>query len=477
MDLETWRVENGRYLAAALQWLRLRLSQLARQHEPRLAPAATMPATQAASPSPGATTSRVFLLRKWLAHHGDATTRGMKLLPDGSDFQLEQRLLEAAEARDAAARMQPPPALLLLSDLLRLTPFERDIILLCAGMELDTRIPALCAQALGNPDQPYPTYALALSLFDSPSWDALSPQRPLRYWRLIDVHSTGAQPLTAAPLRADERILNYIKGLNALDERLALLISQVDGAGGAELPPSQRAKADHILSQWEQTGTHQTPPVAVMLGTDASAKLLVAQHVADTLQRQLYRVGIDALPAPHADTEWLGRLWQRESALLPLALYLDAHVEGAPPEAHVALDRFISRAVRSNSIMMLGSREPLARMSFSAFSLDVSRPTPSEQRAEWLGVLSEGLDAGQRQRAANRLAGQFSLNTAEIRRIAQATPASPLDTLPERLWDACRGRRGTTSSSARTRYGCSTTSCPRWSTVTRSTRAGGSRRR
>lgn len=50
-------------------------------------------------------------------------------------------------------------------------------------MELDSEIASLCAQANGNPQQTYPTFALAMRLFDDPAWDVLSPERPLRYWR------------------------------------------------------------------------------------------------------------------------------------------------------------------------------------------------------------------------------------------------------------------------------------------------------
>jgi hypothetical protein len=59
-------------------------------------------------------------------------------------------------------------------------------------MELDSEVAALCAQANRSPHQPYPTFALAMRLFDDPAWDVLSPERPLRYWRLIEVMQTGA---------------------------------------------------------------------------------------------------------------------------------------------------------------------------------------------------------------------------------------------------------------------------------------------
>ena len=43
-------------------------------------------------------------------------------------------------------------------------------------------------------------FALALALFDDPVWNALSPQNPLRYWRLVEINQPGATPLTASAL-------------------------------------------------------------------------------------------------------------------------------------------------------------------------------------------------------------------------------------------------------------------------------------
>ena len=133
-----------------------------------------------------------------------------------------------------AAPIDPPPALVILGQRLGLSQFEQEILLLCAAMELDTRIAGLCARAQDDPDRPYPTFALALALFDDPAWDALSPERPLRYWRLIEINQPGATPLTTSALRADERIVNYLKGLNYLDDRLTPLLAPLEVTGDGD---------------------------------------------------------------------------------------------------------------------------------------------------------------------------------------------------------------------------------------------------
>ncbi|WP_237766153.1 hypothetical protein [Arthrospira platensis] len=73
-----------------------------------------------------------------------------------------------------------PPVLEQLCDTFGLSTFEQDLLLLCAGMELDADFPLLCAEANGDPQKPYPTFSLALNIFDDPHWSALTPNAPLR---------------------------------------------------------------------------------------------------------------------------------------------------------------------------------------------------------------------------------------------------------------------------------------------------------
>src|SRR5438067_231625 len=55
------------------------------------------------------------------------------------------------------------PALEALCRTFGLSSFERDTLLLCAGVELETAFAPLCAAAQGDPARPYPTFSLALA--------------------------------------------------------------------------------------------------------------------------------------------------------------------------------------------------------------------------------------------------------------------------------------------------------------------------
>jgi len=85
-------------------------------------------------------------------------------------------LLRPAEMTPPADVVEPPAELELLCAMLGLSAFERDIVLLCAGVELDSRLADLCGAR--------PTFSMALAAFPGAHWSALSPSRPLRYWRL-----------------------------------------------------------------------------------------------------------------------------------------------------------------------------------------------------------------------------------------------------------------------------------------------------
>ncbi|NHB84435.1 hypothetical protein G7085_06980 [Tessaracoccus sp. HDW20] len=144
--------------------------------------------------------------------------------------------MSAGAAAPPDGDLDEPPLLVELAHRAGLTAFERNVVLLAASMELDTRIPALCARAHRAPTMSYPTFALAMTIFDDPSWDALSPEGPLRFWRLIDAARIGAEPLTSARLRADDRVVNFIKGLHHLDERLAAVVHALPGPQPAASP-------------------------------------------------------------------------------------------------------------------------------------------------------------------------------------------------------------------------------------------------
>ncbi|MEH1794010.1 ATP-binding protein [Nostoc sp.] len=350
--------------------------------------------------------------------------------------QLPDTEIAEVTEKPTAEGMNPLPALILLSQKLGLSDFEQEILLLCVAMELDPGMARLCAIAFDNAHQPYPTFALALSLFDEPAWDALSWERPLRYWRLIEIHQSGVQPLTSSGLRVDERILNYIKGLNSLSDRLASLVIPLETEEwDVKLPPSQNVVVKTIIQQLRQTQREQRLPVIQLVGADSLSKQLIAQQVAAQLDRYVYRLSVELLPTQAGELETVARLWHRESLLLPLALYLDAQELDDKPTTEgqaLPLHRFLTR---SGGLIFLSTREIRQNLGQSTIVVDVEKPTPTEQKATWSEALGTVADISPR-----LLTGQFNLNLVTIEQIAQQVLAETSNPeIPNRLWSACLG--------------------------------------
>ena len=432
-DLDRWHNGNQHYLAAALEWLRLRLKSLAAQDT--AVPAAMSP------PEPRKKSCFFSFFRR--SEEPESTTVATKHIQRVTEAHIKvaEKKMQEAEA------MEPPPALLILAKRLGLSRFEREVMLLCAAMELDTRTAFLCASAQNDHIRAYPTFALALALFEDPAWDILSPERPLRHWRLIEINQSGAQSLTGSPLRADERIVNYIKGLNYLDDRLAPLLVPLDIADAEpELPPSQQGAADSIVGRLRGCPPGTGSSLVQLVGPDPVSKQLVARQAASELGLHLYRLPAELLPQHAGELETLVRLWQRESILLPICLFLDAHdAEGTVPsdggssQTSTPIHRFLAR---DPGLVFLGSREvqPGLGLGRNGITLDVGRPTPAEQQAAWRKALGE--EAGDR---PELLAGQFNLNLSAIRQIAGPVIAGKQSNesasdMHERLWNACLSR-------------------------------------
>jgi ATPase family associated with various cellular activities (AAA) len=329
------------------------------------------------------------------------------------------------------------PAFKILSAQLGLSQFEEKLLLLCAAMELDTRTGALCARAQGDANRPYPTFALALAFLEEPAWDALSPARPLRYYHLVEIGQSSGQPLVSSPLRADERIVNYVKGLNYLDDRLSPLLLPVDlsGAGaGYDLPESQQKTVDTIVSQLKQVPAGENLPVIQLLGIDGPGKRLVAARAAAAFGLRVQRLPAALLPPQASELETLRQLWERESLLLQLALYVDAmgsDIDFSQAGHASSVGRL---AARVHGIAFLDTRDTWPGITDRSIAVDVAKPTPVEQEAAWKRALGDS--AGE---SPAQLASQFNLGISKINRIARryltetASPAS----LPDALWDAC----------------------------------------
>jgi len=364
------------------------------------------------------------VIRELLERHGHGTT-------EAQDTGTAQQALQ-----DAAETMAAPPALETLCAKFGLTSFERAVLLLCAGIELDASFTALHAFAQGDQQRTYPTFSLALAALPGAHWSALTPAAPLRRWRLIEVGAGSA--LAFSPLRIDERILHYLIGVQHLDDRLVGIVDFVEEADN--LVPSHNVLAERLAKIWSQAASHGPVPVVQLCGNEVAAKRAIAAAACARLGLRLCAVSAQAVPADPRELDTLIRLWVREAILGGSALFLECDDQDTSDQVR---EKAISRLIEcTDGILALSSREHRRTRQRPMITFDVSKPTSNEQRATWHSVLGESkhtLDGH-----IETLVSQFSLNapmicSATVEALEHFTAAEGND-LSKALWDACRVR-------------------------------------
>jgi hypothetical protein len=365
----------------------------------------------------------------------DLLQRGLPAAPDSAEPPAVQPDLDTPEAG-----YDRPPALRTLCTLFRLSAFEEQLLLLCAAVELDSRFAALCAQAQGDPQRPFPTFSLALALLPEAHWSALLPNAPLRRWRLIEVGAGGV--LTGSPLRISERVLHYLAGLQALDERLAGMLTLVRPA--ELLVPSHQAIADEIGTIWSRRVGKGRLPLMQLGGADDAGKRAIAAAACATLGLQLHALPAGILPLNADECEAFARLWEREAALSNSALLIDCdHLDHADGVRHAMLMRLIERL---DGVLLASVRERMQPPDRPTVAFEVRTPATGEQRALWQTALGRS-GATHLNGQIDLLAAQFQLSAqaiqdaaAEARTHLESGTLADLQQITAGLWEASRAQ-------------------------------------
>lgn len=303
--------------------------------------------------------------------------------------------------------------------------FERDVLILAAGLELDDDIRD-AVRALDPGGAGHLCFAPLLSRMQGP-WAALSPDGPLRRYRLIEIGPN--RPLARAPITIDERILHHLVGLDPLDARLAPIL--VRAAPGGWLPISLA----QLAATTAEAVSGSAPPVIEIAGDDPrdarlfAAGVVAAAGAAEEAGQTLWRINGADIPTAPEPRALMATLWAREAALAGRALLVEGTAAGS------ALDALADAAP---VLFVHGGSGPLAgrpRLRVLLPALDAA-----EQTAVWhkhLGPGAERLNG-----ALSAVTGQFRLGYSDV--VAAAAVARPaLARDPEgagdTLWQAARG--------------------------------------
>ncbi len=341
-----------------------------------------------------------------------------------------------AVSESSRASRPPTTALEQLESLFGLTPFERDILVLCAGVELERRFAEACAALGGDTRWAWPTFGLALSALTDPHWSAISRDRPLRTWKLLEIGAGDS--LLRSPLRIDERILHFLLGVPSTDERLEAFIRPMS-------PSPDCATASHseiallAANYWAGTSEDRRRPKPVLLvARSRFDQQVVAQEICRLLGVQPYVLRAVDIPAGVAERAQLARLWNREALLAGAVLSIQtADVEG--PEASRQLRAFLDGIFVP---VVLEIREGSALEQIDGFRVNVPSLADRERKALWMESL--GPLASRMNGELDRIVECFHFDAAEIRlagALARDAAAHRAEADPNRLtWEVCRNQ-------------------------------------
>jgi hypothetical protein len=315
-----------------------------------------------------------------------------------------------------------------LADRFGLSAYERDLLLLVAGIEMDSELASLCAAAAPGTSRPCASFGLALAVLPDAHWSALTPTRPLRRWRLVEPADDTS--LAGARLRIEERVLHYLAGVNYVDPRLHPLLRPVHQTPA--MAPGHERIRDEITATLASCDAPL--PLVCLGGNDGHGKRDVAAGVAERCGLQLFALAAEDVPAGAHELEVLASLWEREAALLDAALLVESGDGGPGPAERRLLERLAG-------LTFVVAREPLV-LDRQTLRYRVDKPGRDEQLHLWQRAL--GVEAFRLAPVLEGVAAELRLSAQDIHRVggdlaleltAGADGAS-------QLWQLCRAIEG-----------------------------------
>jgi AAA+ superfamily predicted ATPase len=350
-------------------------------------------------------------------------------------------------ARQAAVEHGGPPALDLLERLLGLAAFDRALVLLCLGTELEPGLARLYAYLQDDATRRYPTLELACALFcDGPgeslaARNSLLPEAPLRRCRILRLAPGAAEdaPHAARALVLDERVVAYLLGSNQPDERLADHLAPLPPA---PLTPDHQVLLQRLLRWADAQGRALVDQRLNLVGPAASGKRALAHALCSGLGLDVRRLDLRALPL--ADAPEFARLLEREAMLLQCGLYIDtSELERERAAERGLLDLLLARC---QAFCLIGGTMPWIGTA-PALSVALRKPDAAAKLHLWDQAL---VGVPHRLNGALRNAAQqFDFGPSEVAEtIALARRGLELGALEgaaaaladEDLWNACRTR-------------------------------------
>ena len=409
----SWRDGNVEWLRLALRHLRLRLHRYA---------------LRSGAGAPQAV--------DWLVAGGEGAP------PRASTSELDREISDLSRAMAACeSRMRDAgraPALRTVAELAGLDQLECAVLLLVAAPALDGAFTVAYAQLQGDWGRGRATLQLALAMevedVDARlmAIDLLMPERRLRALRLIDAEADTREPLLTRGLSVDERMADYLRGVNRIDARVERMLARLPAAPASD--SATRAGLDAAALIAAQSARWATVNFIGRIGRGAEQ---AAQVACDDLHLTPLLLDVSRLAAlSSADRSELLALLGREALLAGVALIIDTRNIQNPSEQASVVDELIAN-VAATLFIVSAERWPTDR---GVATVRVTSPSRDEQRQLWRAAMNGG--AQQIESEIDAIVQQFDLGGPAISDIVERASHAGSPISAASLWSACREQSG-----------------------------------
>ena len=362
-----------------------------------------------------------------------------------------------------------------LARLFGLDVIELDAVLVCLAVEIDLRYEKLYAYLQDDVTRKRPSIDLLLQLLVAAPAERLVARRrfhadaPLLARRIVTVDTEAGQaqgPLLARFMKLEDRIVQYLLGHDALDERLRTFVSVLAPARGLDDLLLEDAVRAGLRRAWPERPAALLPrpePLPVMLlgGQPGAGKRSIAAAICSERGWPLLVVELAAWPVD-AEPARLAELVEREAALRGAAVFWAAAASSGPFDAGAAAEgRGGDAAVRPASVLgpvlraidagsapcfWAGDENEAMRVALSqrgAIVMPMPPSTVAQRQALWASCLGGVALAGDVDIVL--LASRFKLSLGRVvqaaataRRLAQLRGGATAPIDAHDLLDACR---------------------------------------
>lgn len=308
-----------------------------------------------------------------------------------------------------------------LFDAFSLSVLEQYIFLLALAPDLDRRYERIYGYLQDDVSLRYPTVNLAMNLLGADSagrfavWERLSAHAPLVKHHLLELQADPARANAthlSRIVRVDRRVLAYVLGAGAVDERISRVLKPVTAA----LTPPE-TDLDGVRAIFRQS------PLVYLRGAGEWGQLDAAAALCYDHQISLLRIDLDELVALNQPYNQTVRLIVREGLLTGSALFFEPwdsllHADHLPLLTALwgaLLDYPLPVFLRGEEDWEpsdLHRRRPMLRVAFSL-------PTYDARRASW-ARFCESVGAQVSEADLDELAAKFRFTQAQTLRAVQS---------------------------------------------------------